>query len=285
MSSLWRRNLLFMMLLFEMIRNQVILFLVYISRTNRAKGEGPKLESTVFQLNCYLCDAEPINIFHGNYNTDTPPIRLSYDHGNHYNSLVDPRRLTIGAGLGFSSLQGVSVSVYEHSFICLALLAEGHFYSDLELTEKEIERMVLWNPQLLELSPRLLKQVSDYITAIILRSLRQLLNSLVEAELVEIGRPQDRYIFHIIHSDGITCLCMANDTFRRRIPVSYLEDIHMRFMKNYGRVAPYAPVYAMNDEFSRVLHQQMEFFSSNPSADTLNRVIAEVSEASIYLHK
>lgn len=54
----------------------------------------------------------------------------------------------------------------------------------------------------------------------------------------------------------------------------------MRFMKNYGRVAHYAPAYAMNDEFSRVLHQQMEFFSSNPSADTLNRVRGEVSEAS-----
>lgn len=66
-----------------------------------------------------------------------------------------------------------------------------------------------------------------------------------------------------------------------RIPFSYLEDVHMRFMKNYGRVAHYAPAYAMNDEFSRVLHQQMEFFSSNPSADTLNRVRGEVSEASI----
>ena len=52
----------------------------------------------------------------------------------------------------------------------------------------------------------------------------------------------------------------------------------MRFMKNYGRVAHHAPAYAMNDEFSRVLHQQMEFFSSNPSVDTLNRVRGEVSE-------
>jgi len=51
-------------------------------------------------------------------------------------------------------------------------------------------------------------------------------------------------------------------------------------MKNYGRVANYAPAYAMNDEFSRVLHQQMEFFSSNPSVDTLNRVRGEVGEAS-----
>lgn len=56
----------------------------------------------------------------------------------------------------------------------------------------------------------------------------------------------------------------------------------MRFMKNYGRVAPYAPAYAMNDEFSRVLHQQMEFFSSNPSADTLNRVRGEVGEVCIF---
>ncbi|CAL9208697.1 unnamed protein product [Musa hybrid cultivar] len=65
-----------------------------------------------------------------------------------------------------------------------------------------------------------------------------------------------------------------------RVPFLYLEDIHMRFMKNYGRVAHSALAYAMNDEFSRVLHQQMEFFSSNPSADTLNRVRGEVSEAS-----
>ncbi|VFR03018.1 unnamed protein product [Cuscuta campestris] len=89
---------------------------------------------------------------------------------------------------------------------------------------------------------------------------------------------QDRYIFHILRSDGLIFLCMANDTFGRRIPFSYLEDIKMRFIKNYGRIASQAPVYAMNDEFSRVLHQQMEFFSSNPSPDTLNRVREEVGE-------
>ncbi|KAJ4978816.1 hypothetical protein NE237_009596 [Protea cynaroides] len=89
---------------------------------------------------------------------------------------------------------------------------------------------------------------------------------------------QGRYIFHILRSDGLTFLCMANETFGRRIPFSYLEDSHMRFMKNYGKVAWSAPAYAMNDEFSRVLHQQMEFFSSNPSADTLNRIRGEVGE-------
>ncbi|XP_042411081.1 vesicle-associated membrane protein 714-like [Zingiber officinale] len=89
---------------------------------------------------------------------------------------------------------------------------------------------------------------------------------------------QDRYIFHVLRSDGITFLCMANDTFGRRVPFLYLEDIHMRFMKNYGRVARSALAYEMNDEFSRVLHQQMELYSSNPSVDTLTRVRGEVSE-------
>ncbi|KAK6163604.1 hypothetical protein DH2020_000468 [Rehmannia glutinosa] len=111
-------------------------FTSYCKRKRRDKVYGNNIEIQALSemynrpIHIYSYSTEPINIFHGSYNTDTPPIRLSYHHGNHYNSLVDPRRLTIGAGLGFRSLQG-------------ALLAEGRFYSDLELTEKEIERMVM----------------------------------------------------------------------------------------------------------------------------------------------
>jgi hypothetical protein len=43
-------------------------------------------------------------------------------------------------------------------------------------------------------------------------------------------------------------------------------------------VAFTALAYAMNDEFSRVLHQQMEYFSSKPNADAINRVKGEISE-------
>ena len=39
-----------------------------------------------------------------------------------------------------------------------------------------------------------------------------------------------------------------------------------------------ALAYAYNTEFSRVLHQQMEYFSHNPNADTLNRVRGEIAE-------
>lgn len=32
--------------------------------------------------------------------TDNEPIRLSYQRGSHYNSIVDPYKATIGVGLG-----------------------------------------------------------------------------------------------------------------------------------------------------------------------------------------
>ncbi|GFP92270.1 otu domain-containing protein 5 [Phtheirospermum japonicum] len=133
-------------------------FTSYCKRKRRDKVYGNNMEiqslSEMYNrpIHIYSYSTEPINIFHGSYNTDTPPIRLSYHHGNHYNSLVDPRRMSIGAGLGFSSLQGrnvdkdqvkAAIKAQQDQQIDNALLAEGRFYSDLELTEKEIERMVM----------------------------------------------------------------------------------------------------------------------------------------------
>ncbi|KAL2485576.1 OTU-like cysteine protease family protein [Abeliophyllum distichum] len=133
-------------------------FTSYCKRKRRDKVYGNNVEIQALSemynrpIHIYSYSTEPINTFHGSYNTDMPPIRLSYHHGNHYNSLVDPRRLTIGAGLGFSSLQGTNVDkdqvkaairAQQDQQIDNALLAEGRFYSDLELTEKEIERMVM----------------------------------------------------------------------------------------------------------------------------------------------
>ena len=34
----------------------------------------------------------------------------------------------------------------------------------------------------------------------------------------------------------------------------------------------------MNDEFSRVLSQQMEYYSSDPNADRINRLKGEMSQ-------
>lgn len=133
-------------------------FTSYCKRKRRDKVYGNNMEIQALSemynrpIHIYSYSTEPINIFHGSYNTDTPPIRLSYHHGNHYNSLVDPRRLAIGAGLGFGCLHGANadkdqvkaaIKAQQDQQIDNALIAEGRFYSDLELTEKEIERMVM----------------------------------------------------------------------------------------------------------------------------------------------
>ncbi|GLJ43208.1 hypothetical protein SUGI_0897020 [Cryptomeria japonica] len=89
---------------------------------------------------------------------------------------------------------------------------------------------------------------------------------------------QDRYIFHVKRTDGLTVLCMADDTAGRRIPFAFLEDIHGRFVKTYGRAVHTALAYAMNDEFSRVLSQQIDYYSNDPNADKINRIRGEMSQ-------
>ncbi|GMG98989.1 hypothetical protein Nepgr_000829 [Nepenthes gracilis] len=89
---------------------------------------------------------------------------------------------------------------------------------------------------------------------------------------------QDRYIFHVKRTDGLTVLCMADDTLGRRIPFAFLEDIHQKFVRTYGRAVLTAQAYAMNDEFSRVLSQQMEYYSNDPNADRMNRLRGEMNQ-------
>ncbi|XP_041006813.1 vesicle-associated membrane protein 711-like [Juglans microcarpa x Juglans regia] len=88
----------------------------------------------------------------------------------------------------------------------------------------------------------------------------------------------DRYIFHVKKTDGLTVLCMADDAFGRRIPFAFLEDIHQKFVKTYGRAILSAPSYAMNDEFSRILSQEMDRYSNDANADRLNRLKGEMSQ-------
>lgn len=88
----------------------------------------------------------------------------------------------------------------------------------------------------------------------------------------------DRYIFHVKRTDGLIVLCMADDASGRRIPFAFLEDVHQRFVKTYGRAIHSAAPYAMNDDFSRILAQQMDHFSNDPNADRLDRLKGEMSQ-------
>ncbi|KAL2642229.1 hypothetical protein R1flu_009816 [Riccia fluitans] len=128
-------------------------FTAYCKRKRRDKVYGNNLEIQAMAemynrpIHIYSYSMEPINIFQGSYETDLPPIRLSYHRGNHYNSLIDPNRPAIGAGLGFGSLRGTNV---DREQVKAALKAQQDqqidkalLHSDLELTEQEIQRMVM----------------------------------------------------------------------------------------------------------------------------------------------
>ncbi|MBA0844168.1 hypothetical protein Goarm_001288, partial [Gossypium armourianum] len=107
---------------------------------------------------------------------------------------------------------------------------------------------------------------------------RQILDKIPGDNDINVSYSQDRYIFHVKRTDGLTVLCMADESAGRRIPFAFLEDIHQRFVRTYGRAIFSALPYGMNDEFSRVLSQQMEYYSCDPNADRINRLKGEMGQ-------
>lgn len=85
-------------------------------------------------------------------------------------------------------------------------------------------------------------------------------------------------MFHFVVSGGITYLCMADESFKRRIPFAFLEDIKNRFVSNYGDGAATANAYGMNNDFAPVLKRQLDYFSNDPSADQLRKVKGEIED-------
>ncbi|KAG0312064.1 hypothetical protein BGZ99_009738 [Dissophora globulifera] len=89
----------------------------------------------------------------------------------------------------------------------------------------------------------------------------------------------DRYLFHYVCEDGITYMCMADDSFGRRIPFAFLQDIKAKFLAQYGRERALESLvpYSLN-EFSKTLAKQMEYFSTDPDADKIKQVQGEIEQ-------
>ncbi|CAN8273262.1 unnamed protein product [Cochlearia groenlandica] len=107
---------------------------------------------------------------------------------------------------------------------------------------------------------------------------KQILEKVPGNEDSNVSYSQDRHVFHVKRTDGLTVLCMAEETSGRRIPFAFLEDIHQRFVRTYARAVHTAQAYAMNDEFSRVLSQQIDYYSNDPNADRINRIKGEMNQ-------
>jgi vesicle-associated membrane protein 7 len=55
-----------------------------------------------------------------------------------------------------------------------------------------------------------------------------------------------------------------------------LEDLRDRFLRTYGHAAQTAVAFEYNTEFSKVLESRMKYYSTDPSADAINRIKGEV---------
>jgi len=85
-------------------------------------------------------------------------------------------------------------------------------------------------------------------------------------------------VFHYTSEGGLVVLCMADDKTPHRISFAFLEDIRGRFNTQFGSGYQNAPELGMKDTFSRVLKEQMERFSEDPSVDKITRVRGEIDE-------
>jgi len=88
----------------------------------------------------------------------------------------------------------------------------------------------------------------------------------------------DRHYFHYSASDGLIFLCMSDEQFPRRIAFAFLDDVKNRFLAVYKTSFKDALPFAMNEEFSRVLQRQMEYFSYDPSVDKIALVQKKVDD-------
>jgi len=84
------------------------------------------------------------------------------------------------------------------------------------------------------------------------------------------------YNFHVYISQSVCFLCMAKDSLGTRIPFGFLEDVRVLWMNKYGAKGQTAIEYGMNDEFSRVLGQKMDFYSNDTSADKIRAINAQM---------
>ncbi|EGD75285.1 hypothetical protein PTSG_12511 [Salpingoeca rosetta] len=87
----------------------------------------------------------------------------------------------------------------------------------------------------------------------------------------------DKFLFHYVRDDGIVYLCMADESFGRRIPFAFLAQIQRDFLPYKSR-ARSSITYGLNRDFSPVLQRQMVSFNNSSEHDALSRARQEVDQ-------
>lgn len=87
----------------------------------------------------------------------------------------------------------------------------------------------------------------------------------------------DKHVFHYIVDDGITFLCMSEEDAKRRIAFAFLEDVMSLWREKFRSIEQTALAFSLNDAFSPVLKQRIDYYSTNQSTtDNITRVQAQI---------
>jgi len=89
----------------------------------------------------------------------------------------------------------------------------------------------------------------------------------------------ESYNFHYLVEGKITYICMTDQNTGYRIPYAFLFDLNNRFRATYGERIYNAGNLEMNDGFSRVMRERMEFFSNDKNADKITKVKGDIEDA------
>jgi len=131
----------------------------YVSRKRFYQVHGNHLEIQAMSelynrpIHIYCYSAEPINIFQSVSRSNheiAVPLRLSYQRGIHYNSIVDPNSTSIGVGLGLPGLKpGINksdlvsvLSQNDNNLTEKQMLEDKIKFTDWEATNDAIEEHV-----------------------------------------------------------------------------------------------------------------------------------------------
>lgn len=85
-------------------------------------------------------------------------------------------------------------------------------------------------------------------------------------------------MFHFYCEGGFVYMCIADESFGRRLPFSFLNDIKERFVTSFRERGRNAIAYGLNREFAPILKQQMEYYSKDPSADPYRSVQNDIAQ-------
>ena len=89
----------------------------------------------------------------------------------------------------------------------------------------------------------------------------------------------DAYNFHYVVENGVCYLCMSDELNKHRIPYAFLQDVKDRFVAQYGTEEPLQAIaFAMNEEFSPVIQERMDFYNSDEADKTIDNIGAVKSQ-------